>query len=661
MSGGRGWRSPRGPSSARRVTPAIIRRFGGTEAQKLPWHILIVDDDPALGRLYAEALSPEGWAVEIRGEVEGAVRAFRAQTPDLVVLDAHLQNGSGFELAKRLRQEAPGAEVPLLFISGVLKAARHRADVIDQLGAIDFLEKPVHPGELAARIRVALGPEPPRPPPPPPDALVPTPTPNPLAALPLSAPSPSGLLRGELSEQPFFQVFAQLARSRASGLLVVRREKVKKIVGFQDGRPVAVKSNLLADCLGRVMVRAGMLTEDQCASSVERAKATGRRQGEALLELGYANERLIEEALELQVDQKLLDLFGWESGELHFLPNATDEQSVTAVGRSAVRVLHEGLSRFFDERHLAALLGDIEALAARLLPGGAEAGTTLENATELLPMVAALDGRRPLSELVEARVVEAPQALALVLALKLVGLCELVPPSAPPKRASMPLERFELEDPTSPDSARRLQERIEELGAVTYYERLGVTRRASMEEIHQAYLAQARDYHPDKHFQTAPAELKRLAERLFDLYIEAQSVLESPEERVAYDEATPETGAERAERILRADEAYRAGRALVTEAKFAEARERFREAFEGYPEEPDFLAWLALALFQANAQSLEAADRSLTMLAEARRRHPRLEEAALFAAHIHRAVGRAKEAERELAWARALRQDEHQR
>ena len=81
-----------------------------------------------------------------------ALAALAARPPDLVILDIGLPDMSGFELFRRLHQQAPG--IPLLFLTA-------RSEEIDrvaglELGADDYIAKPFSPRELAARVRAVL-------------------------------------------------------------------------------------------------------------------------------------------------------------------------------------------------------------------------------------------------------------------------------------------------------------------------------------------------------------------------------------------------------------------------------------------------------------------------------------------------------------------------
>ena len=67
----------------------------------------------------------------------------------------------------------------------------------------------------------------------------------------------------------------------------MRREPTKKIVYLKEGYPIFVKSNLLSECLGRVLVREKMISDEECERSLVQMKdKSGRQQGTVLIEMG---------------------------------------------------------------------------------------------------------------------------------------------------------------------------------------------------------------------------------------------------------------------------------------------------------------------------------------------------------------------------------------
>ncbi|QRY82260.1 response regulator [Pseudomonas sp. PDNC002] len=113
--------------------------------------ILIVEDDQRLAELTQDYLESNGLAVSIESHGARAVDRVLAERPDLVVLDLMLPGEDGLSICKRLRPDYDG---PILMLTA-------RTDDMDQvqgleMGADDYVCKPVRPRVLLARIRALL-------------------------------------------------------------------------------------------------------------------------------------------------------------------------------------------------------------------------------------------------------------------------------------------------------------------------------------------------------------------------------------------------------------------------------------------------------------------------------------------------------------------------
>lgn len=114
--------------------------------------ILLVEDDPILGRTLSVNFRAEGYGVTWERDLRGAFRAEKDKPFDLVVLDRELPDGVGLDLCRYLRSR--GSRLPVL----VLTARADEDSVVEGLyaGANDYVRKPFGNRELLARVRVAL-------------------------------------------------------------------------------------------------------------------------------------------------------------------------------------------------------------------------------------------------------------------------------------------------------------------------------------------------------------------------------------------------------------------------------------------------------------------------------------------------------------------------
>ncbi len=113
-------------------------------------HVLLVEDDPRLGRLLRRMLEEDRHVVELATDVRTALElAEDLGGFEAIVLDLGLPDGSGLDVARRLR--TTGSAIPIL----VLTARDTVADRVKGLdaGADDYLVKPFAYEELAARLR----------------------------------------------------------------------------------------------------------------------------------------------------------------------------------------------------------------------------------------------------------------------------------------------------------------------------------------------------------------------------------------------------------------------------------------------------------------------------------------------------------------------------
>ena len=182
---------------------------------------------------------------------------------------------------------------------------------------------------------------------------------------------------------------------------------------------------------------------------------------------------------------------------------------------------------------------------------------------------------------------------------------------------------------------------------------LGITPDAGPETLRPIYLAMAREFHPDKHYSAASAEVRELAAEIYARITTAYEVLSDPVERTAYVQQLkapkaqrPNDGPDPIVNILAAEGKFERGRELLEAQRLPEAIEQFEEAVRLYPAEGEFRAWLGWTLY-LHRPNLADNTKALEQIEEAIQLSPGLECAYLFLGRIYKTQGRVDRAERE--------------
>ena len=113
--------------------------------------VLVADDEPRITKLVSIALGEEGFRVISASGGEEALMKAEEVRPDIVLLDIVMPDLDGIEVMRQLRERRP---VPVILLTAK-GSTSDKAKGLD-LGADDYIAKPFHPDELAARVRAVI-------------------------------------------------------------------------------------------------------------------------------------------------------------------------------------------------------------------------------------------------------------------------------------------------------------------------------------------------------------------------------------------------------------------------------------------------------------------------------------------------------------------------
>jgi CheY-like chemotaxis protein len=116
--------------------------------------ILAVDDNPANLNLLFDLLDEAGFEVLVSQSGESAIKRAETTHPDIILLDVMMPGIDGFETCRRLKAHEATQDIPIIFMTAVTEIDE-KVKGFD-LGAVDYVTKPIQPKEVLARVTTHL-------------------------------------------------------------------------------------------------------------------------------------------------------------------------------------------------------------------------------------------------------------------------------------------------------------------------------------------------------------------------------------------------------------------------------------------------------------------------------------------------------------------------
>lgn len=656
--------------------------------------VLCVDDDRNLCRILEKALRGAGHRVIAAHDGDQAVALARDESPELALLDIGLPRKNGFEVAEAVRAlPPPMGQIPLLIMSGsrITPRAEKRAE---SLGVVALLSKPVPLDHLLEVVSAQLKGE--------------TPAARPSERKPARETGAGPRLSGTLEEVAFPALLHQLHGLRASGVLLLVAGRKRKAIQFREGYPVAVKSNLVGECLGNLLVREGRLSKAQLQESLQRMKRGEGMQGQILVAMELLSEEEISRTIQRQAAEKLFEIFRWSSGRFKFETGARLKSgNALAVDSSPANWILAGVRRelpitvvnaWLEENARRKVIAsqspfyrlqeiELEPVEFRLFDGAsgrklaelARGGERIRRSLYALVITGLLEfervggsARTAARPLPKARTAPASSARPADRTVRPAAKRSAparraepgspaaaetraadAPPSAPPRTAM---------DPEAERTLRaELAAMAERLRGQTYFEMLGLDREADEEAVYSAYDELAARMHPDR-FHNSSDSVRQLAREAFDLLTRAHDTLVDPRRRGEYliqlrKGERNEAERRAAEVALDAEVCFQRGEAKLRARDYEGALECFGESLQRQPEEGEYHAHYGWALYLCHPDEEAMVHEAIEHVRRGVKLARDREKPYLYLGRLYKAIGRTAAAEKMFTRAVQIRPD----
>ncbi len=381
-------------------------------------------------------------------------------------------------------------------------------------------------------------------------------------------------LKGNLTETRLPLVLIYINRRRLSGTLVVKTPLFTKKIFLIKGDAIFSSSTNVDDRLGETLLKVGKITIEQFDAASEEIRKGEKRLGAILVDLGFLTPKELFWGVKYQVREIIYSIFQIEDGEYEFVEGAVPEDEVITLKMSMGNLIYEGVKRITSltrirrempsMRDVLMLSDDPISLFQNIELGS--------NDKKLLSLV---DGQKTIKEILDSSWMSSFDAMKILYVLFYTGILVMR------EHAVAQGETITVDDLLSeePADAHKFEKRVEEflmkIGSENPYDMIEVDPSLDPEGMKKAYFRLAKEFHPDKYYDSDDVELRDKLTTIFDAVTEAYNRIKSLEAA-----KTKQAEALSVEEEENAEQMYQQGIASFKSGQFEDSLQSFRAAVD---------------------------------------------------------------------------------
>lgn len=605
--------------------------------------VMVIDDDRGIRSFLQKSLTVKGFEVVAAERGATGLQQLLAEDFDLVFLDLNMPEISGQAICTALRKQEKTRELPVVMMTAMFKTPQQIDGMKSEYGASAFLLKPFTLTDLFEMVDGQLATTP--------DSEVQRDNQANVPEAGTQSDSPAKVevepIAGTLGKIPIPLVLHRLYQQKLSGLLHVQKKAAKKVIYIKNGYPVFVRSNILGECLGRMLVKNDTITQVDCDQSIDNSKTSGRLQGTVLIEMGLLTPQDLHEALKRQVTEKLLNVFSWTEGQFRFVPQSDFKKNVTSIELSPATLILDGITRYWNktqtEEYLRPHLKDYLKQAENPLYRFQDMGLSRRGEEVFAECL----GDITLEAILERHPLSRREVQQLLAALLVSGM--VTPQTTAGRIDDETRARRKAERPIDSELRKKIIEDYKRIMSADFFTALDVEHKCDSSSVRRAYYKLAKQYHPDRFLGRGLSnDMEHKVNEIFGHITQAYTILSDPTTRSEYRdelEHGPRTKVD-INQVIEAETAFQQGRALLKVRQYKGAAAKLKISIEFSPEEPEYLTSYAWAVFKSAPESVGYQNQALEILLASRELNPGIEMTHLYLGHVYHALDKERQAEK---------------
>ncbi len=320
-------------------------------------------------------------------------------------------------------------------------------------------------------------------------------------------------LKGNFQQDASFpRLLAFLNESGRTGTLTVTSGAIAKKVYMKDGEAVFASSNSNDDWLGVALVKAGKISLQQFDYSTEIMKKSGKRHGAVLVELGYITPKELFWAVKYQVREIIYSLFEYDRAEYEFVESQIPDEVIT-LKMSTGSLIYEGVSRIDNLIRIKEEIPPVWT-TLQLNDDPLRLFQNVQFSPKDKKILSLVDGQRTIKQVIEDSWFNSFEAMKIVYVFWAIGILT---------EKKMETENITLDvllhEPLPGEGRDAFASKVvafhSKLPGMDPYELLGLDAGATTQETKKNYYRLAREFHPERVFDSDEQQLK---EKLVDIF-----------------------------------------------------------------------------------------------------------------------------------------------